>query len=112
MNRTTLGGFPGLSIFSHSGVSPRGIEVWVKEEQDAERAKRLIAEHEVLRQDQTRAKAALGPVEATCEDCRQTSTFPGVDRGTVQQCPRCGAYLDVPGDDELDWYDENAQREE
>jgi hypothetical protein len=39
-------------------------------------------------------------VEAVCEECGCRASFPAQERGTVQECPKCGAYLDV-GDAEL-----------
>jgi hypothetical protein len=78
------------------------IEVWV---QDASRAEEAI---HLLKEEQQRLMAArraertedLGPVEMECEDCGRALTFPGAERGTVQNCVHCGAYLDVPGPDD------------
>ena len=30
----------------------------------------------------------------------KASSFAGAERGAVQDCPHCGAYLDVPGEDD------------
>ena len=35
-------------------------------------------------------------VHANCEDCGKPTTFPASKQGSVQTCPHCGAYLDVP----------------
>jgi Putative prokaryotic signal transducing protein len=43
-------------------------------------------------------------LKATCEDCDKTSEFPTSSTGTVQDCPHCGAYIDV-GDAEIDDFD-------
>jgi hypothetical protein len=84
-------------------------QVWI-DRADLERARTLLEEYE-QRQDSRRPGRPSddGPVEAECEDCGKTSVFPAKHRGTVQNCPFCGAYLDVggPGDD---W--EEAEREE
>jgi hypothetical protein len=60
---------------------------------DAEEAAALIRQHERLRAERS---SALGTeVEATCEDCGKLAAFPAAQRGTVQNCPHCGAFLDV-----------------
>jgi hypothetical protein len=43
-------------------------------------------------------------IEAVCEDCGKTSFFGGSKHGTVQDCPHCGAFMDV-GDDALKEFD-------
>lgn len=35
-------------------------------------------------------------IEFACEDCGETMSYPVSDIGTVQQCPHCGEYVDVP----------------
>ncbi|HEY1376796.1 MAG TPA: hypothetical protein VGF55_08370, partial [Gemmataceae bacterium] len=76
-----------------------GVEVWVKNPADADRARQLLAE----RAAEVEAKAnRTGTVEARCEECGQSSTFPAAEQGTIQTCPHCGAMLDVPDPDD-DW---------
>jgi hypothetical protein len=43
-------------------------------------------------------------IKAVCEECGKTSVFGGSKNGTVQDCPHCGAYMDVGdnGDEHLD----------
>src|SRR5437762_4778460 len=94
MNEMTLGGFEGLVSILPSKLSFRGVEVWVNDPADADRARQLIADHAAELQA-TRA-SRTGEVEAVCEECGQTTTFTAAEQGTVQQCPHCGAYLDVP----------------
>jgi hypothetical protein len=77
-------------------------QVWI-DRADLERARSLLQEYD-RRQHRRRPgrPSDEGPVEAECEDCRKTSVFPAKHRGTVQNCPSCGAYVDVGiGDD--DW---------
>jgi hypothetical protein len=38
-------------------------------------------------------------VEVVCEECGCRASFPAQERGTVQECPKCGAYVDVGGED-------------
>ena len=58
---------------------------------DAVGAMEVIREYE--RQQAERAGGAA--VEATCEDCGKTSAFDATQRGTVQNCPHCDAFMDV-----------------
>jgi hypothetical protein len=101
MNEMTLGGFEGLVSILPSKLSFRGVEVWVNNPADADRARQLIADHAA--ELQASRGNRTGEVEAVCEECDQPTTFPASEQGTVQQCPHCGAYVDVPGaDDEWD----------
>lgn len=104
MNRATLGGLVGLTVFSKTGVPAAGIEVWVLDEKQVPRALEVIEEFSNRRSERKSANEALGDIDAKCEECGESSTFPGKLRGTVQDCPRCGAYMDIPGgDEEFDW---------
>ena len=60
---------------------------------DADRAYELIREHE--RREARRSSDQDEEIEATCEECGATSAFPAAQRGTVQNCPRCRAFMDV-----------------
>jgi hypothetical protein len=104
MDRTTLGGFVGMTVWSSNGISSRGLEVWVINENDLSQARTILGEFEAQQRIAQQEKLSLGPVEAVCEECGKSSTFPAAKRGTVQDCPHCAAYLDVPGgEDEIDW---------
>jgi hypothetical protein len=35
-------------------------------------------------------------VEFRCDSCSEVVSFPGTKRGSVQSCPHCGEYVDVP----------------
>jgi hypothetical protein len=94
METMTHGGLEGLTAWT--GVSARGIEIWVERKEDTDRARVLLAEHKQTISSLLAHKESAGPVDAICEDCGQTSEFPGGLRGTVQNCPNCGGYLDVP----------------
>ena len=87
------------------------------ERADVERSVPIIEQFEQTRQRrQARGDsiaAADEPVEAECEDCGKTTTFPASRRGTVETCPHCGEYLDVPGDDdEFDWSEAETEVED
>ncbi|MBS0261853.1 MAG: DUF2007 domain-containing protein [Planctomycetes bacterium] len=82
-------------------------QVWV-DRGDSERARQVIANYEA------RAAALHGgpqvhdaqPIEMICEECEGQMTFPAAQRGSVQECPHCGAYVDVGEDsteDDSEW---------
>jgi hypothetical protein len=97
MNQATLGGLVGLSWFSANGISSHGMEVWVIDPSQAENARVLVEQHERERlAKREEARRAKGEIAAVCEDCGSSSSFAMRYRGTVQDCPHCGAYLDVP----------------
>ncbi|HUU82844.1 MAG TPA: DUF2007 domain-containing protein [Phycisphaerae bacterium] len=75
-------------------VAPEGIEVCVTNAEDAARATALLRDH-FARKDR-RGSPDAGPVAATCEECGRTSEFPAAQGGSVQNCPHCKAYIDVP----------------
>jgi hypothetical protein len=67
-------------------------KVWV-DQSDVERAQPVLLGFEEKRHE--RKAAAGGPVVVTCDHCGQPATFPAEQRGTVQNCPHCGGYLDI-----------------
>jgi hypothetical protein len=77
-------------------------QVWV-ERADSERARPVLDNYEEraahLRGDRASAALAEPPVEVVCDRCGGHASFPATQEGSVQQCPHCGAYLDV-GDTE------------
>jgi hypothetical protein len=85
--------------FGVAGTSTSGAEVIVQDEETAARATALLKEH-----TPTAAEDDAGDhpefVEAVCDECGARSSFPYDARGKVEDCPECGCYLDVPGDDE------------
>jgi predicted RNA-binding Zn-ribbon protein involved in translation (DUF1610 family) len=100
MNASTLAGLP--SLYSPVETDAGGIEVWVLDEAKAPLAKQLLVEHSATLARQAIAAQQGQPVQVRCEACGQTAEFPAKDRGSVQECPHCGEYLDVgvPPDDE------------
>jgi uncharacterized paraquat-inducible protein A len=63
--------------------------------EDAQRAVALLNDQFEAVQS---AKDGLSiPVQATCEECGRVATFPPQQAGSVQACPHCKAYLDLPG---------------
>ena len=82
--------------FAFGVTDTEGIEVFVADEESARQAKQLLAEHDRERAARQETDDAGGEVEVTCEECQCACSFPAAQRGSVQECPECGAYVDVP----------------
>jgi hypothetical protein len=77
-------------------------QVWV-ERAEIERAKPILDEYE--RRSRARRDADISdpaqagpPIEVACRACGQRTTFSSIQRESVQECPQCGAYVDVVDD--------------
>src|SRR5215208_3830522 len=92
LDASSLGGMDGLSAVAGAGA--HGLEVWVDAPDEAEKARRLLVEFEARRRADREARA--GTVAVACEGCGKASTFAAAGQGTVQDCPHCGGFLDVP----------------
>ncbi len=95
----------GLTPFSDS-QSTSHMEVFVKNIDDVETVKKLIVENQesILQEAKKRDETTPEKIAVVCDHCGKTAVYPGTMQGTVQECPYCGEYLDVPGgEDEFDW---------
>jgi len=96
-----------LSLTGMAGASSSNDlpQVWV-DSTVAEQAVALLTE--IDRRLRERSSDGIGvstdqsPPEGTCERCGKASTFAPEYRGTVQECPHCGAFMDV-GDLTGEW---------
>jgi hypothetical protein len=86
MHAETLGTLPPTVAVA------TGIEVWVVDRARASEAIRLLGEHALERFVEKQTGA---PLEVVCDECGRISSFPAAQRGSVQSCPHCFAYLDV-----------------
>ena len=84
-------------VLAFGVTDAEGIEIFVANQETADRAAALLERH-----DQERAAAssvADGTLEVKCEACGEINRFPAGSRESVQECSKCGAYLDAePGD--------------
>ena len=120
----------GLDAFASDDLSTGGLwmfgtlpeihkpQVWVSS-QDHQRAQLVLQDYErrVAERNQTsreRDEPSNAPaIEVLCEECNQRSSFPAAMDGTVQDCPRCGAYVDVgDADDGRPFWLENDEPED
>ena len=113
VNDATLGGLEGVvSIVPRAGI--KGIEVWVKDLTQADAARTILAEHAAEVQAKQAARLSRsGSVTVVCPSCQLQSEFPASQQGTVQTCPSCRAYVDIPDpDEETEWPDDFGQPED
>ena len=89
-------------------------QVWT-DRGEIDRVKPLLEDFERRKvQRQQAANDTMGEtvVEATCEKCGQRSNFAAAQQGTVQDCPHCGAFMDVGDSPDADeWWREDAPGE-
>jgi Zn finger protein HypA/HybF involved in hydrogenase expression len=73
-------------------------KVWI-DQSNADRVTPLLQEFESLQQQSSVSANAdalnAGPIAVECEDCGRAASFAANLRGTIQDCPHCGAYVDV-----------------
>jgi len=72
-------------------------QVWV-DRADVDRAKPVLDDYERQAAERVSPRAAGLPIEVACEECGAISTFSTAQHGTVQQCWKCAAYIDVGED--------------
>jgi len=90
----------GASLWAFGTISQfHKPKVWV-DKPDEVAAIKLIAEFESRKLKRNSASDEPDELQATCEECDQETSFPAALNGTTQDCPKCGAYMDVG---ELDW---------
>lgn len=83
-------------VFAFGVTDPEGVEIYVADEETAERAKTLLAEHDREREEAASTSDAPTLIEVKCDECEQLNSFSSDLAGTVQECPECGAFIDVP----------------
>jgi hypothetical protein len=107
MDAMTHGGLDGLTAWT--GVSARGIEVWVQQPDDVSTALKLIAQHDAAQSSgEGEGGSQSQPVLGFCDVCGATSEFPGEQYGTTQSCPQCGDSLHVAEADDAETDDDDG----
>lgn len=85
-------------------LEPGTSEVWVIDPAKAEAAREFITEQAAaikeVRARQAKRAERTGTTTATCEECGKESEWPAGLMGSTQDCPTCGAYMDIPDPDE------------
>jgi hypothetical protein len=75
-------------------------QVWI-DRSDIERAKPILVEYERQASHRRNVPTTGSTIEVTCEECGKQSSFPEEQKGSVQDCPHCHAFVDVG--DEVDF---------
>jgi hypothetical protein len=92
---------PQAGVWFAGLADPPNPQVWV-ERADVERALPLLEDYERRDAPAKPVTPEGPPVEAVCEECGQRSVFPAAQKGSVQNCPHCHAFLDVGEEDFAD----------
>lgn len=92
----TIPGRQSTGVLAFGITDDEGVGIYVANEQSARQAQGLLAEHD--RQQAAVAARASGVTEikTRCEECNHVVSFAVELAGSVQTCPNCGAYVDVP----------------
>lgn len=79
-----------------------GVEVWALDPLEIPRGIELLEQHSTeLAREVAKLNPPSGePIRATCEDCGREAEYAFATRGTVQTCPHCAGYVDIPGDED------------
>jgi len=91
-------------------------QVWI-DRRDIDQARPVLEEYMRLASERrvanrARAETADETIEVTCEECGKPSMFPAAQKGSVQNCPHCFAYVDVGDNEAFDGSDEIADNDE
>ena len=91
-------------------------QIWV-ERSEIERAKSILEEmerrsSELRDTDPHEETLPEEEIEVSCEKCGQCTRFPPAQRGSVQQCQHCGAYVDVEDSATTEEWPESQDAEE
>ena len=76
--------------------APFGIEICVEHAKDAQQAWTMLRDDFVLPTERKQQLNKGASIDAACESCGASSSFPQHLRKSVQTCPTCGEFLDVP----------------
>lgn len=80
---------------------------------DMERARPVLTKYDERASQLRKGDRAddASPIEMVCEECDGDMTFPASQRGSVQECPHCGAYVDVGESDSVEDEDDLEKEE-
>lgn len=76
--------------------------VWI-ERSSADEAREWIRRFEETKRERDNPDASGTAIEVECDECGTKTAFPQSLKGTTQNCPECGAFLDVGP---VDWDEE------
>ncbi len=76
--------------------APGGIEVCCERCSNVARAIHLLKTELALPAEKRAMKSGEASVVSTCEACGHRGAFDACEAGSVQVCPNCGEFVDVP----------------
>ncbi len=80
-------------VLAFGVTDAEGIEIFVADQETADRAATLLEQHD---RERAAAGSAAGELlEVKCDKCGKLNRFPAGTRESVQECGECGTYLDV-----------------
>ena len=94
--KATIADPDSTGVFAFGVTDTEGVEIYVADEETAKRAKTLLAEHDKERDAAASQEASSETVDVKCGECGQINAFRPEQRGTVQECEECNAFIDVP----------------
>ncbi|MHC5077662.1 MAG: hypothetical protein ACYTHN_01495 [Planctomycetota bacterium] len=77
-----------------------GVKIYVRKD-EAEKAKQILKTMETHKEKKTYVSSSVG-ISFKCDSCKALVTFTLDKAGTVQSCPECFEYVDVPGVEKKD----------
>ena len=110
-------GVPAFAVEDQSGASLwmfgtisqfHRPKIWV-DKSSASEARQLIRLFEERQRERKNRGTGTLEIPVQCNECGNTMKFPDTQNGSVQQCPRCSAYVDVG---ELNWEQDFGETEE
>jgi len=117
VNMLNDNGIPAFAVEDQSGASLwmfgtisqfHKPKIWV-DKSTASVAEQLINLFEERQRERGNLGTGTQEIPVQCEECGETSMFPDTQNGTVQQCPKCYAYIDVG---ELNWDQDFGETDE
>jgi hypothetical protein len=95
----------GVNLFVFGTISQFHLPQVFIERSDTEKAAELLRQYEAKKHLRQQQVADAPAITSKCEQCGATSSFPASQNGTVQDCPKCRAFMDVGT---IDWpYDDD-----
>jgi len=91
---------PGVAAFGVTDLE--GVAICVKDQGTADLASTFLREHDLERATAASSSQSNTSSEIICDECGKTVTTDPSASGSTFECPHCGAFVDAPGEGELE----------